>query len=369
MQIVRYEDRHVEAVKRLNARFAAAGETWGLPLRPLSEWLPGTRGEDAFEHHYVAEDGDEVRGGYILKWQPFWIEGQMRQVSALYLPLSEGIIHPGYRSLGLTLIHDALERSPLTFCLGMGGSSRRLPQVLRMLDWQVHDLPFFFLPVRAGRFLDNLQPLKGSLWKRGAAWVASATGLAAAALAAVKTLRRPSREVRLTTTTEVVESFGPWADDVWDDAKSRYSLCADRRGQYQNLIYPHEVGESIRVLVKCGGKVVGWFVGRSRLMRGHKYFGDMRVGSLIDALARPGFETHVAWAARQFLTGRGSDIIVCNIQHQDWGAALGCAGLFKGPSNFALATSPALGALLDPYNDRITCAHFMRGDGEGPTNL
>ena len=148
MKIVRFEARHLGAVKRLNLRLAAAGEPWHFPERPESLWLPDTPGESIVEHYYVAEDGDEVRGGYILKWQPFWIEGRSETVCTLYLPLSEGIINQAFRLLGLTLIRDALARHPLAFCLGMGGAARALPQTLKMLGWQVHDLPFFFLPLR-----------------------------------------------------------------------------------------------------------------------------------------------------------------------------------------------------------------------------
>lgn len=369
LQIVRYEDRHVGAVKRLNQRLAAANETWHFPEQTNSTWLPDTAGVEIVEQYFVAEEGDEVRGGYILKWQPFWIEGRTEKVCTLYLPLSEGIINQSYRLLGLTLIRDALTRNPLAFCLGMGGAARPLPQTLKMLGWQVHDIPFYFLPLRGGRFLTHLQPLQTKPWKKLAASLAAKTGAAAISLALVKFWRRPSSTLRNDTTLELVETFDDWADTVWEEAKSSFSLCADRQRTHQNRIYRGSGGENMRVLVKSKGVVVGWFVARSRPMKGHKYFGDMRVGSLIDALARPGFEAHVTWAARQFLDQRGSDIIVCNMQHQAWRAAILAAGFFKGPSNFALAASPKLSARLDPYGDRIAFAQFMRGDGEGPTHL
>ncbi|MBN8418590.1 MAG: hypothetical protein J0L73_06735 [Verrucomicrobia bacterium] len=369
LQIVRYEDRHVEAVKRLNARLAAAGETWSFPERTQSNWLPDTASEDIIEHYYIAEEGDEVRGGYILKWQPFWIEGRTERVCTLYLPLSEGIINQRYKLLGLILIRDALTRNPLAFCLGMGGAARPLPQTLKMLGWQVHDVPFFFMPLCAGRFLTNLQPLQTKPWKRMAVRVASITGVAAAGLALVKMWRRAPGKVRRATTMEVVELFGDWADELWQEARSNFSLCADRARVNQNRIYRDSGGENIRVLVRSEGKPVGWFVARCRAMSGHKYFGNMRVGSIIDVLAHPGHETHVAWAARQFLNARGADIIVCNLQHKAWRDAILCAGFFKGPSNFALAASPKLCAMLPQYAGRIEHAQFMRGDGEGPTHL
>jgi hypothetical protein len=369
MKIVRFEARHVEAVKRLNLRLAAAGETWHFPERPQSLWLPETPGESLVEHYYVAEDGDEVRGGYILKWQPFWLEGRKEIVCTLYLPLSEGIIDKAFRLLGLTLIRDALSRHPLAFCLGMGGAARDLPQTLKMLGWQVHDLPFFFLPLRAGPFITQLQPLQTSAWKRAASRLASVSGAGTVALALFKFFRRPPRALKRGVTFEVVDFFGSWADSLWSDAQASYSLCADRRRDHQNRLYRSLDGGNIRVLVRDAGKIVGWFVARNRQMSGHKYFGSMRVGSIIDTLCLPGSETAVLWSARCFLDQQGADIIVGNMQHFSWLDALSRVGFLKGPSNFALATSPALAARLDPYPERIRLAHFMRGDGEGPTHL
>lgn len=368
LQIVRYEERHIPAVRRMNERLAAGGETWRFPERIASNWLPDSPGEDIIEQYFVAEEGDEVRGGCILKWQPFWIEGRIERVCTLYLPLSEGIVNPKYRLLGLTLIRDALARNPLAFCLGMGGAARALPQTLKMLGWQVHDIPFFFLPLRARAFLRNLQPVQNKTWLRVGARVASAAGAASLGLALVKALKRAPAAARLGTRFDVVESFGEWADDIWEHSRSRYSLCAERTRACQNRLYAPG-GENMRVLVRSGDRCAGWFVARCRAMTGHKYFGDMRVGSIIDALALPGHEIRVAWAARQFLDGRGADIIVCNVQHQDWCAAVQSAGFFKGPSNFALAASPQLAARLDPYAVRAGHAQFMRGDGEGPTHL
>lgn len=370
LTIVRYQNEHVPAVRRLNERLASAEETWRFPERPESLWLPDAPDEEIVEHYYVAQDGEEARGGYILKWQPFWTKDGVQRVCTLYLPLSEGIINPAYKLLGLGLIKDALKRSPLTFCLGMGGAARSLPQTLRMLGWQVHDVPFFFMPLRAGPFLRHLKPLQSRAPLRLAARLAAATGVASVALAAAKWLRRPHRKHRAGLSFETVENFGPWADEAWEAARGGYSLCADRSSASLNRLYPQREGENHRVKVLQNGETLGWFVARSRPMKGHKYFGDMRVGSLIDGMALPGGETSVVWAARLFLEGRSSDIMVCNMQHQTWRTALRAAGWLSGPSNFALAASKPLSqAVGAPYADCIENAHFLRGDGEGPTHL
>jgi hypothetical protein len=58
-------------------------------------------------------------------------------------------------------------------------------------------------------------------------------------------------------------------------------------------------------------------------------------------MALPGHETAVCWAARCFLDRRGSDIIVCNMQHAAWREGMRVSGWLSGPSNFALAASPS----------------------------
>ncbi len=370
INIVRYEEGHVEAVKRLNARLAAAGETWRFPEHTLSHWLPDEPGQEIVEHYFVAVDGDEVRGGYILKWQPFWTSNGLQKVCTLYLPLSEGIIHPAFKLLGLTLVRDALKRNALAFCLGMGGAVRPLPQTLKMLGWQVHDVPFFYLPLRAGPFLRHLRPLQTRAPVRLAAHLAAATGLGALGLAVVKGFLRAAGGIRASVSFEQVGHFDAWADEVWQAARDGYSLCADRGMESLNRLYPRGDGENRLVVVREGGRVTGWFVARSRAMRGHKYFGSMRVGSLIDGMALPGHETAICWAARSFLDECGSDIIVCNMQHDAWRTGLKAAGWLSGPSNFALAASPKLAAAVgEPYAACIGKAYFLRGDGEGPTHL
>ncbi|MGV3658746.1 MAG: hypothetical protein ACO1TE_01140 [Prosthecobacter sp.] len=371
LKIVRYEGAHVPAVKRFNARLSSADAGWQFPEQPGSSWLPDTPGEEIVEHLYVAMDGEEARGGYILKWQPFWAGAEMRRVCSLYLPLSEGIVNPAYKLLGLGLIHDALKRNPLAFCLGMGGTERPLPQALRMLGWQVQEVPFFFLPLRARSFLRHLRPLQSRRPVRLAASLAATSGAASVGLGVAKWLLRAPAKVRAGVALEGVESFGSWADEAWLAARGQYSLCADRGSTSLNRLYPQGEGASRIVKVSDHGKVVGWFVARSKAMKGHKYFGDMRVGSLIDAMAVPGAETKVAWAARLYLQEHAADIIVCNMQHHVWRTALRSAGWLRGPSNFGLAVSRQLAAAMgpQPYAESIETAHFLRGDGEGPTHL
>jgi hypothetical protein len=98
-----------------------------------------------------------------------------------------------------------------------------------------------------------------------------------------------------------------------------------------------------------------------------RHFGDLRLGSVVDVLARRADAPHVVWAARCFLKDRGVDLIVSNQSHAGWADALRTAGFLSGPSNFAFAASKALAEELGSATVRDV--HLNRGDGDGPIHL
>jgi hypothetical protein len=104
-------------------------------------------------------------------------------------------------------------------------------------------------------------------------------------------------------------------------------------------------------------------------MKGHKQFGNLQVGTLVDCLARHGDAPAVAQAAERFLEGKGVDIIISNQSHKSWRSALLDRGYFEGPTNFALAISRGITGLLDPLDRNLTRIHMTRGDGDGPIHL
>jgi hypothetical protein len=136
-----------------------------------------------------------------------------------------------------------------------------------------------------------------------------------------------------------------------------------------NITYPASDPRWIRLNVSSAGVPVGWAVLLSVPMQGHNYFGDMRVGSLIDCLALPGHEAKVTRAAIEHLKSTGADIVVTNLSHRDWRQALEAAGFQLGPSNFIFAASKRVAAMLEPFEVEKERVHMTRGDGGGPQNL
>ena len=104
-------------------------------------------------------------------------------------------------------------------------------------------------------------------------------------------------------------------------------------------------------------------------MRDNKYFGNMRLGSIVDCLALPENALAVMQAATQFLEQRGVDLIISNQSHHAWGGALKSSGFLETRSNFIFGASKPLAELLSPFQNNQNQVFLNRGDGDGPVNL
>jgi hypothetical protein len=166
-----------------------------------------------------------------------------------------------------------------------------------------------------------------------------------------------------------VPEFGEDVNPIWEAGCANYSLTAVRDAAALARLYPRRMEKFLRIVVSRDGKPVGWAVALDTPMRGHKFFGNARLGSVIDCFARPGAEFDVVHAATRSLEARGVDVIVTNQAHESWCRAFGRAGWMNGPSNFAFASAPALTARLSPFDQHRSRFHLTRGDGEGPTHL
>src|SRR5207253_10007952 len=129
--------------------------------------------------------------------------------------------------------------------------------------------------------------------------------------------------------TEAVRGFGSWADELWEACHGRYGALGVRDSETLNRLYP--AGEERFLVWKVirGDRVIGWAVGLDTAMRDDKYFGDLRVGSIVDALALPEDARAVAAACARALSERGVDIMISNQCHRAWGDALRKAGFLE----------------------------------------
>jgi hypothetical protein len=337
----------VDAVRAFNQRIAASRQQ--LPETPRPTWMPGME-------VYLATEGSAVRGGYILRHQKFFFGGQELAVAHYRLPLSEGVVDRNYAMLGVRLVRDALARQPRLYCLGMGGWTKPLPQMLKSLKWRMCEVPFHFKVLRPTRFLHNIRVVRTSIWRKIALDAAALTG---AGWLGMKIIGHGARVAP--QSHDMLAAFDGWADAVWKRSRDAYTVIAERNADTLEALYP--AGEQKFLRVRAGD---GWAVALDTQMRGHLQFGDMRVGSIVDCLAAPDQAASVICAAVSVLEERGVDLIVSNQLHRSWSEALQQSGFRKGPSNFLLALSPALASSVMAPDGEI---HFNRGDGDGPIHL
>ena len=203
-------------------------------------------------------------------------------------------------------------------------------------------VPFFFRVVRPSRFLRGLPRLRTSATRRlsldilamtGAGWVGShlVQGLAA------RRFRRPSG-----CDVEIHRGFGDWADAAWEASRGRYTLVATRDRDTLETIYGGNAFPGLVILrATRDGRDIGWAAVLDTAMSGHRQFGNLRVGSIVDGFSTPDDAPAVVRAATRFLEQRKVDLIVSNQSHQAWVEGLKASGFLQGPSNFVLALSKA----------------------------
>jgi len=365
-----YAEEQVEAVRRFNERLIAGGATSRFPLSPVPEWLPRIGGRRLFQEYYLAVDESAaVRGAYILKHQDFWIKDRVVAIADFQLPISEGAVSKHYPQVGVQLLRDALERQALLFGLGIGGYDEALTRLLMAAGWSTFSVPFFFRVVHPRAFLRNVAYLRR---RTGMRWMLDAlalTGLGSLGIRGTQAIC--GRQCRLdpAVTVEAVDEFSAWADELWQQCRNQYGMSAMRDAETLRILYPKNDQRFIRLKVSMGSRVVGWAVLLSTPLCDHKYFGNMRLGSIVCSFAAPADAAQVVRAASAFLQATGVDLIVSNHSHAAWCRGFRRAGFLRGPSNFIFAASPQLTELLRQQGVQNDELYLNRGDGDGPINL
>ena len=369
LRVVYYEASHEPAARAFNARMRAADallfalpET--APAPNPSTPVPGVE----FRHFVVVDDAGEVRGGYFIRNQPFYIRGQVYGVGHYQAPLSEGIVDKRYAVVGAAMLAHALAEQPLLFAMGMGGMDRPLPRMLRAMGWTILETPFYFLVLNARRFLRNIGPLRGRRGRRVAADVLAFSGLGGLAL---KGIQRARTRIRFDGgyVQHPIQDFSEWADRIWQASVEQYSVSAVRTADYLRFIYPHSESRYYGVQLTAGDAPAGWVQMLDCQTLNRSYFGELRVAALVDGVGPPEAIPSLVHSAVEAARGRNADIVISNQMHRDWTSALRAAGFWKGPSNYLLALSKELRKLVEPLGEALPRIHFSRGDGDGRVNL
>jgi hypothetical protein len=361
MRIQPYTEDLVPAVKSFNERLRAGGQAyWSLPESHVTK-LPRLPNRNPYEELFVVVDGTEIRGGYLLTHRRFALQGRTMSVACgPQISVSEGIVNRRYGMLGAVQARDAFERQPVMYALGIGGISEPLAMLLAAMRWTLFAVPFYFRVVSPSKLLANITYLRHSRSGGMTLELLRYSGLGSIGIRAAQ-LRLP-RSVRVEA--HVVAEFGAWADAIWEQCNCHYYFVAARDGGTLNLLYPPSDARFLRLRISRAGEDLGWVVMLDMQMSEHRYFGNMRVGVIVDCLAAPRNAYHLVTSATRLLESRGVDLIVTNQLNSAWCKAFFCAGFLKGPSNFILALSPMLADKFRPLKATKNSIHMTRGDGE-----
>ncbi len=371
MRIVEYSDDWSDALAAFNARLEAGGSSFKLPAPPdLYLSTPMIR-TGLLQKEYLALDGgDNVRGGYVLKFQDFWLAGEVATIADYRLPVSEAIVDHRYSHVAAGLLVNAQKCQPMLYGLGMGGFQEPIARLFMAAGWRAFSVPFHFQIVRPFPFFRNIVHLRKSLVRRAFFDFLAYSGLGWLSVAAVRVFLPRRVPATGAAQAEVVEDFGPWTDDVWETAKAHYGFCSVRDAAALRKIYPRQDPPAfVRLKISAQGRPIGWSLLRNTALSDHAYFGNMKLGTIVDCFAQPQDAAQVLHQSREYLVRQGVDLIVSNQSHRVWRKAFQRCGFLAGPSNVVFASSRALTQAMQRKRISLDDVHVNRGDGDGPINL
>lgn len=365
------EDSDLAAIARFNSRLRAGGRDDEMPLDSA---LPGEaqyrpEGFPVYRRTIIAEDGQEVRAAMMLCYHNLYIHGERRDFCWTKLPLSEGIVNSKYALAIIQLIKRAMDYQPFLMGVGAGTPTSEGYRLFANLRWRHQSIPFFFYPVKVTRVLRGLSYLKDSVKLRYAAFLGAYSG-AGAGVSGLLALRRTLFTPLSGYEASAVERFEEWADHIFTHSLLEYPVAIRSDSTTLNVVYPPNDDRYIRIRVrrKSTRHDLGWIVVASKQMSDNHYFGNLKVGTLVDGFGRSEDVPKLVAAGLNHLVGMGVDIIVSNFSHTAWADACRRSGMFSGPSNFQLFVSPKGGLLLEepcPLHQ----IHIARGHSDGMDNL
>jgi hypothetical protein len=363
IQFLNFSDSVVDAAKAFNGRIMRDGNAPFLLPEQLSHHQESgvIRGT-----HYLAMDGAEARGGYLLMEYPALLQNERVTVANIQSPISESIIDSRFAMLPLQMVKQFLSHNRRCFVVGMGDQQNPLPRLLRASGWSLESVPFFFRIHRIARFLAGMPALQSPWWKRVGALAAAYSGAGA-----VGRMLLQHSQVRLPegASISLENEWGEWAEDVWTKFAPSFRFGVLRNLEVLRELYPARDPRLRIHRITSGALTLGWSASLLKSMQNSPYFGNLMVASLLDCAALPGYFDTVAALADRALGKEGVDLVITNQSLTAWKDAFRAAGFRSGPSRFQVAISSELTKSLSRAPVADGFIHVTRGDGDGRLNL
>lgn len=160
-------------------------------------------------------------------------------------------------------------------------------------------------------------------------------------------------------------------DQIWEAVKDSYGCIATRDVATVNrLIAPDRWPHGKLYQFTHKGQPVGWGAVRVSEKKDNRRFGNMTLGTILDALALPGYERDVCAALSRVLADQNPDIIITHMTHKRWRQGLKRSGFVELANRRAFCATPdladKLGNDLDGFVEK---AHLTPIDADGPHGL
>jgi hypothetical protein len=369
-------DDDISAVARFNQRLREGGRgeeqiTLHPSLSGEARYRPA--GFPVYRRMMIAEDGREMRAAVQLYHNNIFIHGKKRDFCWLDMPISEGIIDRRY-SLAIVQLLKAVSRyEPFLMSTGAGPEDKDSFRLLTKFDWRHHAVPFFFYPVKVTKVLLGLSYFKKHAKLRYGALLGAYSGLGAG-LSGSLALRRRIDAVFSGYERSVEKTFGAWADRIFEDCLPGYGVAMRSDATTLNILYPPDKPGLTRLRVcrkgakRGAGQDTGWVLVARKQMKNNRYFGDLKVGTLVDGFGRAADAPALVAAGIDHLAESEVDIIVANFSHAMWIEACRRSGMIAGPDNYYHFVSPGGSPLFEdacPPRE----IHVARGHSDGMWSL
>lgn len=371
IRVTKHTKEFRAAARDFNKRMHDAGSRWGIYLEPEADWLVGQPSEKVWREHYVAVDETgSVHGGFVLKPQEWLIRGETQIVTDWQGPVSEGSVDSRYVLLAMRMMREMTKLYPAVYSWGHGGSDQPMLQMVRKMNWPMHETPFCLLIVKPYRFLRLNRYLRGKKLQRFILDVMAVSGVGYVAVRTIQLFNRLRPHKHFSARAQTFDQFEEWADDLWDTCKDKYDAIALRDSASMNRLAPEGNWPPVtRLRIEKDGTTIGWALVLNTKMSSDARFGDLHVGSVVDCLADPDHSGEVVWACTQFLKEKGVDIVVSNQAHPKWVQGFSANGYLLLPRRRLFVMSPALRQMLEPFDETAKGLHLTNMDGHGPHSL
>ncbi len=369
-----YSPAHIREVSRLNARLSAGSEkpSFLLPEGADLQFPDDGRGRKPnvtfAKRHFVALDEETVRGGFLLQEHFCKVADGTVWIANIQMPISEGLVDRKFSYVAPGMLQLLLKDQPYVFAVGMGSMEAQFARLLRAMKWRVTLVPFRFFIIKPSHFLSEIRALHSNRALSLAANLSAWSGLGTVALWGVQRARM--RRSKQALVSERIYRWSDWTSTLWSRYRTECSFGVVRDETTLPFILDLTDPRLFAFrLSDSDGIPRGWFVLQVSTMLNNKYFGNLRVATLVDAVCDPSLERDVIHSAIACARNQQADLVVMNQQHCRWLAAADDCGFWGASSNYVLAMSPELTLAIGKVDPEFVRIHLARSDGDGRLNL